>query len=168
MLYIHLDVIIIKSSTVCFSGHRKIPPEEQSPLIQRLENEVYRLIQEGYTFFAAGGALGFDTLAAQVVLKYRRLFPGIKLILVLPCRSQSKYWTNEDREVYNEIIRQADNVQYASGEYDRGCMFKRNRQLIDMSSVCVCYLREATGGTAYTVKYAKASGISVINVANSQ
>jgi uncharacterized membrane protein len=36
---------------------------------------------------------------------------------------------------------------------------------VDNSSVCICYLTESTGGTAYTVDYAKKAGIRVINIA---
>lgn len=46
-----------------------------------------------------------------------------------------------------------------------GYMHKRNRYLVDNSSVCVCYLTEDTGGTAYTVNYAIKSGLKVINTA---
>ena len=34
--------------------------------------------------------------------------------------------------------------------------------LVDNSNVCVCYLTEDTGGTAYTVNYAIKSGLKVI------
>jgi hypothetical protein len=44
-------------------------------------------------------------------------------------------------------------------------MQKRNRHLVDNSSVCICYLTKPTGGTAYTVNYARRSGLQVINMA---
>ena len=43
-------------------------------------------------------------------------------------------------------------------------MHKRNRYLVDNSSVCICYLTEATGGTAYTVDYAQTKNLTVINL----
>ena len=45
-------------------------------------------------------------------------------------------------------------------------MHKRNRHLVDHSSICVCYLTEDRGGTAYTVNYAKKQGLKVINLAD--
>ena len=36
------------------------------------------------------GTLGFDTLAAQCVLSLKNQHPHIKLILVLPCITQTK------------------------------------------------------------------------------
>ena len=44
-------------------------------------------------------------------------------------------------------------------------MLKRNRHLVDNSSACVCYLTESKGGTAYTVDYARRSGIKIVNLA---
>ena len=44
-------------------------------------------------------------------------------------------------------------------------MHKRNRHLVDNSSICICYLTENSGGTFYTVNYAKKQGLTVINLA---
>ena len=44
-------------------------------------------------------------------------------------------------------------------------MHRRNRHLVDNSGVCVCYLTKNSGGTAYTVNYAKKQGINVFNIA---
>lgn len=63
------------------------------------------------------------------------------------------------------IIREIHKVVYTSEEYTRGCMFKRNRHLVDNSSICIAYLTESKGGTAYTVNYAKQKKIQVINLA---
>lgn len=160
-----MEAKIIKKVTVCFSGHREIPLEERESLIQRLENEVNKLINRGFYIFVTGGALGFDTIAAQVVLSSKIKHPHIRLILALPCRTQTKYWCDDDVKIYNDIICQSDQVIYASEAYNRGCMFKRNRLMVDLSSVCICYQREKTGGTAYTVKYASNQGVNIINIA---
>ena len=42
---------------------------------------------------------------------------------------------------------------------------KRNRHLVDGSSVCIAYLTQEKGGTAYTVNYAKQKEVQVINLA---
>lgn len=123
------------------------------------------LIHEGYLYFGAGGALGFDTMAAQTILKLQSTYPDIRLILVLPCVSQTRGWSTSDTEEYERIKGLANKVVYVSQEYSRGCMFKRNRHLVDNSSVCVCYLSENSGGTAYTANYAKTKDVTVINIA---
>ncbi len=54
---------------------------------------------------------------------------------------------------------------YMAEHYTQDCMFRRNRHLIDHSSVCICYLTRSSGGTAYTVDYARRKGIFVKNLA---
>lgn len=155
----------MREKTICFTGHRKIPPEKLKVISRRLKATLIQLIKNGYLYFGAGGALGFDTLAAQTVLDLKQQFPQIKLILVLPCLTQANSWSERDKEMYEYIKGQADKVVYTSQEYTRGCMHKRNRHLVDNSVVCVCYLTEDTGGTAYTVKYASEKGLLIKNVA---
>lgn len=158
-------MIELKNRTVCFTGHRKIPPKRMTSLARRLRTEIVELIDKGYLYFGAGGALGFDTLAAQTVLDLKSDYPQIKLILVLPCLSQADAWSSEEKDTYEHIKANADKVVYTSREYTRGCMHKRNRHLVDNSSACICYLTEKSGGTAYTVDYAISKGLFVINTA---
>ena len=162
------EFIEARPITCCFTGHRKIP-KENIPLIKSiLRAEIVKNIEDGYCFFEAGGALGFDTIAAQIVLELKETYPQIRLILVLPCVTQTKSWLKDDIDEYNRIKELADEVVYTSKEYSKGCMHKRNRYLVDHSTLCICYLTENKGGTAYTVKYAESKGVSVINIAKSQ
>lgn len=158
----------MRSQTCCFTGHRFLPENEKEKISLALESTVLSLIHSGYRYFGAGGALGFDTLAAQTVLRLRQSYPDIRLILVLPCVSQADKWSPADVAVYQEIMGQANKIVYTSHEYTAGCMFKRNRHLVDHSSVCICYLEKSTGGTAYTVDYARKCGLKIINLAEKQ
>lgn len=154
--------INIRNQTCCFTGHRHIPPEVLPALSTQLETAVRNLITSGIRFFHAGGALGFDTLAAETVLRLRREFQHINLILVLPCRSQTRGWSEEAVSRYEQVLRQADAAIYISECYHRGCMHERNRHLVDHSSVCIAYCTRPTGGSAYTVGYARKHGLQVI------
>ena len=116
-------------------------------------------------YFGAGGALGFDTLAALTVLRLREEFPQIRLILVLPCRNQTNGWREEDVQKYRWILSQADKAVWLNEEYTAGCMQERNRYLVDHSGTCVCFLTKKSGGTAYTVRYAKKARLAVTNLA---
>ena len=55
----------MKDKTCCFTGHRKLPTEKLNKITDELEKTVIGLIADGYRFFGTGGALGFDTVAAQ-------------------------------------------------------------------------------------------------------
>lgn len=153
------------NQTCCFTGHRRIPLDQLESVTQRLRDAVIASIKDGYLYFGAGGALGFDTLAAQTVLNLKKDYPQIKLILVLPCKTQARGWKQEDIEEYNRIMKAADKVVYTSQDYYSGCMHKRNRHLVDNSSRCICFLNEKTGGTFYTVNYASEHGLMIINTA---
>lgn len=155
----------MKEKTVCFTGHREIPFLKAGAIKNMLKKTLEDLIEKGYCYFGAGGALGFDTLAAQTVLELKSKYPQIRLILVLPCLSQADSWSDRDKAVYEDIKNRADKVVYTAQEYFKGCMHKRNRHLVDNSSVCICYLTTKTGGTAYTVNYADKNGLKVINIA---
>ncbi len=156
---------LIREKCCCFTGHRLIPRSLVPELQNRLREEILRLAGEGVNIFLAGGALGFDTLAAQEVLALRQDMPDLRLVLVLPCLGQESRWTPEDAEVYHDLIKQADEAIYTDDVYNRGCMFRRNRYLVDHSSRCVCYLTDREkGGTAYTVRYARRNGLPVVNL----
>lgn len=157
----------MKNKTCCFTGHRDIPTGAYQLIFDKTEETVERLIKKGYLYFGAGGALGFDTIAAFTVLQLKERHPDIRLILVLPCYSQTRGWSSEDVKIYEDIKKKADKVVYTSEEYSRGCMHKRNRHLVDNSSACIAYLTESKGGTAYTVAYATKHGLSVFNIADS-
>jgi len=155
----------MRERTCCFTGHRELPFLKRKMIARKLEQTVTGLIQSGVQYFGAGGALGFDTLAAQTVLNLKKEYPHIKLILVLPCLSQTQGWKEQDVRIYETIKAEADKVVYTSQQYTQDCMHKRNRHLVDHSGVCVCYLTKDKGGTAYTVNYAKKQGLEVINLA---
>ena len=139
----------------CFTGHRRIPEDQSSALCAALRRTISTLVTiDGITTFYAGGAKGFDTLAAMAVLAERESFPEIRLVIVLPYAYHDDRWG-----AAAEVICLAE-------RYYTGCMFVRNRYLVDHSSLCVSYQTKQTGGTAYTVKYALKKGVKVINLAD--
>ena len=156
----------MKSKTCCFTGHRAISEAKTEWIKIRLKPVLEELINTGYKYFGSGGALGFDTIAALTVLELKKKYNHIRLILVLPCVNQTKGWEEIDVKIYEYIKSMCDKYVYTSKEYTKGCMYKRNRHLVDNSSCCICYLTKESGGTAYTVDYALKQGLKVINIAD--
>ena len=155
----------MRSKTACFTGHRELY-HSRTEIYESTKRSVEELIQKGYCYFGAGGARGFDTLAAQVVLELKNQYTHIHLILVLPFQNQydkETAWTVEEIAEYHRLQEQASKVVILSNGYERGIYYKRNRHLVDASSACIAYLVKPTGGTAYTVKYANKQGLQVIN-----
>ena len=94
-----------KIKAVCFTGHRSIPKDSAIYLPARLKSLLEELIAQGACRFRAGGATGFDTVAALCVLELREKHPHINLELILPCHDQTKNWGEMDKRVYEYIIR---------------------------------------------------------------
>ena len=75
--------MLCREKTACFTGHRQLR-DPIPTLFSKTEQEAETLIRNGYRFFGAGGARGFDSLAAEVMIKLKEKYPHIHLILVLP------------------------------------------------------------------------------------
>ncbi|MBQ7980361.1 MAG: DUF1273 family protein [Oscillospiraceae bacterium] len=152
---------------ICFTGHRNIKNTQKLALC--LENTLRKLIQEeNASEFYSGGAIGWDTLCAQTVLKLRNEYPHIRLNLILPCNEseQTSLWKESDKKVFKEILYSADTVEFTSAHYYNGCMKKRNIRLIELTECCVCYYntRNYASGTGQTVRLAEKKNIRIINL----
>ena len=58
-----------------------------------------------------------------------------------------------------------DKVVRVSEHPSREAYLERDRHLVDGSSICLAYCTRDTGGTAYTVRYARKQGLEVVNMA---
>ena len=153
-----------KELICCFTGHREIAAEHSNTLLCALDEVIEELISEGVSVFRAGGALGFDTLAALKVINAKKTHPHIRLELYLPCRNQADRWAESAKSTYQFVLEHADGATYTAEHYFRGCMQLRDRKLVDGADVCVAYCMRESGGTAYTLKYAQKQELRCINL----
>lgn len=154
--------------TCCFTGHRpdKLPwgSDELDPrcrdLKRRLQEEVNKAYEAGYRHFICGMARGTDLYFAQAVLVLRKAKPGVILEGARPCESQAHSWPEADRILYQEILDQCDYETLVQHRYDRGCMARRNRYMVDHSArIIAVYNGVPKGGTAQTLLYAMRQGL---------
>ena len=159
--------------TVAFTGHRpeKLPwknNEESYTALSfksHLKSTLEELIVTGCINFLSGAARGFDTIAAETVLELREKYPWISLTMVLPCENQAEKWSHEDKTRWKNLIGKADHVLHLGGAYDKGCMFRRNRYLVDNASLLIAaYDDSGVGGTAMTLAYAAEKGRTVVRI----
>ncbi len=147
--------------TVCFTGHRKLPISKLEIIKSQLEIQIKDFINQGAEVFIDGGAIGFDLLAAECVINIKK----IKLFLVLPCEDQSQQWKYEDIARYENIKSQADNIQYISRSYYKGCMLDRNKNMVDRSDAVIAYFNgNPHTGTSFTLKYAQGKSKKIVFV----
>ena len=145
--------------TCAFTGHRIV--SDYIKIREVLRDKLRELINDGYTVFYNGGAIGFDAFCALEVINLKKEF-NIKLNLILPCKNQDE----RQKNIYKFILDNSDSIEYVSEEYENGCMQKRNRMLCERCDLLFAYLKRESGGTYYTVNYAKKIGKDVFNIAN--
>lgn len=158
-------------SSCAFTGHRpKSFPWKYDEtasgcvlLKKTLATQIIALTDRGVTDWFSGMAEGVDLWSAQIVLDLRKKNPALKLHCILPCEGQESKWAASSQEQYHSILGQADDVVYVSRQYHSDCMLKRNRYLVDHSSILLAvYNGTWRSGTGATVRYALKQGQEVI------
>lgn len=158
-------------NSVAFTGYRpeKFPfsiNEKDADYIA-FYNELYKTIESLATensVFLCGGAMGFDIIAGEIVLKIKEKNPTIKLFMVLPFKKQESNFTPNWKARYDYLLKKCYNAIYVENDYKTGCYFKRNRYLVDNASTVVTYYNGKPGGTKYTVNYAEKKKRKIINI----
>ena len=88
---------------------------------------------------------------------------NVRVHCILPCEGQEIQWADSEQEQYNAILRQACEIVYVSQKYTADCMLRRNRYLVDHSSVLLAvYNGVKRSGTGATVNYARRLGREII------
>ena len=161
----------LRHITCSFTGHRpqffpfkfNEDAAEFKALRQRLRDEIEAAVQDDYSIFLSGGALGVDTWAAQEVLEFReRHYPFIRLEMVLPCIGQDSKWAKDQKAVYADLLERADCVTRTSiMPYSDGCMKVRNELLVRRSSRLIALWNGRPSGTGQTVAMARRQGLDV-------
>ena len=159
-----------RESTCCFTGHRpdKLPwgLDENSAECRKLRIEIAiqleALHSAGIAHFISGMALGCDLLFAEAVLAMREEYDDVTLEAAGPCDSQANSWPEEQKERYNAILSSCDTVTFVQHQYTPGCMLRRNRYMVDNSSVLLACFNGSSGGTMNTLLYARRQGVKTI------
>ncbi len=160
----------MREQTVSFTGHR--PEKIVSPFVENseevnaikleLHNAILRAVDDGYTTFLSGMAMGVDIWAGEIVLGLKRQFKNLRFVAVVPFPQQANTWPQEWRIRYRNLLEKSDDVVMISQTYNTDSFFERNRYLIDHSSRLIAvYNQEKKGGTAYTVRYARQQEVAI-------
>lgn len=152
-------------STVCFTGHR---PSDlgTTPAVAKsaLRKAIAEAIKRGATTFIAGGAIGVDTYASQLVIEAKASNPSIKLYIAVPFRGFTKYWSNAQRVEYADIIRKCDGFKVICDKPSKHAYHVRNSFMVDRADLVIAYWSgKRNGGTYATVQYAQQTHTPVVN-----
>ncbi len=156
----------MKKDTCCFTGHRNIRKADEKTIRTKIREQVLPLLALGVTTYMVGGAIGFDMLAAEMLLDLReKEGKELKIISALPFLQWREKWPEEAIEREDRILKKSDEILISADAYNRKAYLDRDRMMVDRSAVCIAYCSRKTGGTAYTVRYALRQGVKVHNLA---
>ena len=159
-----------RETTCSFTGHRpeKLPwrGDESDPrclaLKERLAAAVEDAYDKGMRHFMCGMARGADFYFCDAVLELRERRSGVTLEAVIPCEEQAARWSERERERWFSLVERCDGETMLQHHYDKGCMLRRNRYLVDHSSMLIAVYDGMLGGTMYTLSYAMKRGLETV------
>jgi len=161
-----------KSISCCFTGHRpqKLPwgQNENDPRCIALKEELAARLEgiylSGCKRFLCGMAIGCDMYFAEAVLKLKERFGDVELEAYVPCADQAGRWHAAARLRYENLLSRCDKVNVLQQHYSPDCMQRRNRRMVDESSVLLACFDGYPGGTMSTIAYARRNEVKVIMV----
>ena len=154
-----------RAATAAFTGHRFIDASQREHVKKRLSNAVLDTYGHGIRNFISGFAIGFDMMAAEVVVSLKQNYPDITLIAAIPFKGQACRFNFYDQQRYDRLLEVADEVIVLSESYYPRCFLDRDEFMVNHSSRLIAYYdgREK-GGTFYTIRKAMAQNIPIVNV----
>ena len=159
----------VMEKTCTFTGNRpnKLPwgyDESDARCVEvkaRIFDEVKRAVDEGYTRFICGMALGADFYFAEAVLQLKREH-NLILECALPYHAQAEKWSEQFQKRHADILDRAQVITVLSDGYTPYCMHVRNRYMVDKSTRLISLCYTDSGGAFATIKYAQKKGLDVI------
>ena len=157
----------MKNQACCFTGHRNISKSDLPNVLQKTDEYIRKMLNCGVVSFFVGGALGFDTLAAELLFKIRDAdAPFIKVILAYPFEGYTNRWRDPQKKKHRMLLPLYDQFVCVSSLPGSASYLERNRYLVDHSRYCICYCNRNWGGTAYTVRYAQQNSLKIHNTSS--
>ena len=155
-----------------FTGHResKLPWGENESdvrcieLKQRLYDAVEAVYRSGKRHFICGMASGCDIYFCEAVIKLREEHPEVSLEAAIPFEEQSKLWSPRQKRRYDRLVSECDYQTVVQRDYSPECYARRNRYMVDCSSVLIAAFNGRPGGTMSTLLYAMRQGVEIIQL----
>lgn len=156
-----------RKTTCSFTGHRLFSwgRNELDDKSIKTKNAVERAVKKAYDLgfrtFLNGMAIGGDMMCAEIVLAFKKKYKDAQLVCVLPCLDQEKQWSENDKNRYQYILSQADNIVCLADTYYKGCMQARDKYLVNNASRLIAIFTGKRGGTSLTVGLGVKAGIDI-------
>ncbi len=162
----------MREKTCSFTGHRpvKLPwgENENDPRCAALKQELGRVLEavygRGFRHFLCGMAQGSDLMFGKAVLSLRQRYPDVKLEAAVPYPGQADEWDEAQRERYRNLLERCEIETVVQHGYTQVCMHRRNRYMVERSSLLIAVYDGSPGGTGYTIVQAMRKGLELIQI----
>lgn len=136
--------------TCIFFGHRDCFGLDEAVV----KGAIEELIQQGVEEFLVGHQGQFDGMVHRCLKSLKVQYPQIKYWVVLA------YLPTEKRE-YEDM---SDTIYPEIEGHPKFAIERRNRYLIDLADICLCYVNRSWGGAYKFACMAKRRGLTVRNL----
>ena len=153
---------IVHTLSVAFFGHRRI--DNMHIIEPLLENHVRNIIDEyDDIHFIVGRNGDFDRIVSSCIRRVKKNYrdDNSTHFLLLP------YVTAEFRDNQESFEKYYDLIGLIEAHYKmhpKRAITQRNREMVDMANLIICYCERESGGAYQAVKYALKQGKRVINL----
>lgn len=142
----------MKAITIC--GHREVSGDQARELMSKI---LDRVIEKGFDTLITGVAVGADLMAASVAMD-----KNIDILAAIPFKGQEARYSKDQKELYEAIMAHPRTTkEYVSESYHKGAYFKRNRYMVNRSSMVIAFMNNSKSGTGYTVDFAQSEGVEI-------
>ena len=164
---------IIKEKTIAFTGNRDLTsPNGLSGIDLRISilNKLYKTIkyeylENGFTTYLSGMAMGFDFLSGLAVTELKQHYPEIKFIAVIPFVGHHDRFSDDQKLYFKNLCELADDIIIVSNNPGTQAYNDRNDFLISHSSKIISYHNgKPRSGTGSTIRKATSQGLPVENM----
>lgn len=161
-----------KEKTCCFTGHRpeKLPwgDNESDPRCIDLKTRIADAVRAAYSggkrHFISGMAAGCDLFFCEACLELREERQDVTVEAAIPWDGQSDAWPEPLRRRYSRLVEDCDFYTLVQQHYTPECLMKRNRYMVDSSTLLIAAYNGRPGGTMNTMLYAMRQGVEIIEI----
>ena len=127
-----------------------------------MARELEGLYRRGFRHFISGMAQGCDLYFAEAALALREQYPNLTVEGAVPCPTHADRWRSDQRSRQQDILARCDLETLVQQQYDRFCMLRRDRYMVDRSAAVLAVFDGTPGGTQYTLNYATDKKLEII------
>lgn len=143
----------------CCFGHRELYlniDEQLDQLLKDIINKYHSVT------FMTGNMGATDRKFISAVVRFRKKYPAVKLLLIMPYLTTD---LNKFKDYYENLYDDILVPDELMGEHYKSAIEKRNRWMVDKSDIIIDCTYRDFGGAYKAVKYAKRKGKIIVKIA---